>query len=307
MKFNCVLISLLVTTAIQASAIDVQSKVTARFSEIATDVTKILAGSKPSETLVVFDIDNTILKTATDFGSEHWFLWQKKLLDQGIKELPLVAHSMEDLLRVQAWIYQIGRMQPTAAEIPQEIAAFRSAGAQVVALTSRVLAARDASLKEMTLNQIQLSTAKELGLKIPIQAELAYDLQNLSESGLILQDVTEFKLGPAQKVAFENGVFFTQGQHKGIMLKILLHRTSRNFKNIIFVDDRPHHIQGMRDAFKTRPEQLYTYQYIYAQQWIDAFNSSQKQAVQKAWCYFSRGLLQAKILDSKKDNLNYCN
>ena len=139
-----------------------------------------------------------------------------------------------------------------------------------------------------------------------LQGAFPYDLKNLSESGVTEEDRELFKLGSPQEVSIEKGVFFTQGQHKGIMLKILLHRSSQVFKNVVFVDDRSHHVSGVRAVFKTQPQKMFSYQYVRSKEWIDQFNNSTKEEVQRAWCLFSRGIVEVLFATDRNLIFNPC-
>jgi hypothetical protein len=267
------------------------SLVTPHFNEV-LQMTRDLKGPG---TLYVVDIDNTLLKNTSDLGSEHWFLWQKKLLEGGVRNLPLVADSQESLFEIQNIIYQAGRMTPVSSEFIDHLNFSAAQGAQVIALTSRLAEMRSATLKEMQSNLVPLSSRKKLGLQDFTEAELPYDLNHPENSGLSRQEVEEMQLSSPRPVTFDSGVFFTQGQHKGAMLRSLLHRSLARFQNIVFIDDRVHHVEGMKIAFKNRPEKLYAVQYTRSREWIDTFNAGDKQEAQNSWCKLVAGLVTSNI------------
>lgn len=275
-------------------AFDVASVVTSSFSDI-DKMTRSLVATDPVGTLYVTDIDNTFFRTASDLGSEHWFLWQKGLLEAGHQALPLVTNSLEGLFAIQGWIYQAGTMEAVANQGPALLRDITRSGAHAIALTSRVLEAGDYSAREFRDHQAPLSSSEDLGLKTFLQTTLPYHLDNLESSGLNAQLVQELKLGAPKEVVFEGGVFLTQGQHKGAMLISLLSQLPRRYRNIVFVDDRAHHISGMRQAFRHRAENLYTFQYTRSLNWVEAFNKGDKAQVQTVWCELARGLRLAGV------------
>jgi hypothetical protein len=214
-----------------------------------------------------------------------------------LRSVPAVAKNVDDLLMVQGWIYQMGRMSPVASGQVDFIREAVQKGAHVIALTSRMINVRDATLKELQGNGMNLTSAKELGLTNFLQATLP----TFSPS-----DVEDFKLGPARDANFDGGVFFTQGQHKGVMLKTLLQGLPREYTNIVFVDDRSHHIEGMRAVFKERREALYSYQFTHSLDWVQAFNKSDKLESQEAWCALAKGLRASAIRNPSDLRFHVC-
>lgn len=304
----CHLLFSLIFQPLQVFALIKQSKTTSEFKEIVTDIYKIVSENNLQQTLIVFDIDNTILKTITDFGSEHWFLWQKKLIEEKNYTLPAVTQSIDDLLKIQGWIYQIGSMSPVDPLIPPFTDKLKNNHhVHLIALTSRMLGVRDATQKELILNKINLSSTDDFYLKRSMHLIFPYDLKNLNLSGLTSEDVQKYNLKKPLKISFENGVLFTQGQHKGIMLKIFLFLQMNKYKNIIFIDDRLHHIEGVKEVFNDKSESLYTFHYTQSKEWIDPFNEQDKFKVEKAWCVFSYSIFESRILSPLNLKVNYCN
>jgi predicted enzyme involved in methoxymalonyl-ACP biosynthesis len=66
------------------------------------------------------------------------------------------------------------------------------------------------------------------------------------------------KLGPARPVSYMDGIFMGAGQHKGAMLRTLLHKTNRLVKAVVFVDDTPKHCDRMHEAFGSTDVDLVT-------------------------------------------------
>lgn len=267
-------------------AIDAGSFATKDFQNIMQFASQLHHYENPSETLVVFDIDNTLLRLPNDFGSEQWFLWQSELLKRNTQTLPLVTDSIEHLLQAQSWIYYQNPMSIVDWKEKQWIEHLQRVGAAVITLTSRSLNVKEATLRELHRNQIPLTSARALGLQVQSKAYLPYELNRLAESGLTPQDVTEFKLGPASYVSFDLGAFITQGQNKGIMLKTLIHRMNRQFKSIIFIDDRLTHIESMRKMASRISEKVYSIHFNYSENWTQPFLFGDKSKVEKQWCDF---------------------
>ncbi len=252
----------------------------------------------PHEVLVVFDIDNTLLKLERDLGSEQWFLWQKELLDQKNHQLPLVADSLEDLLTVQSWIYHTYPMTLVTPAEGYWIHRLRQLGAATVALTSRSLNVHEATLREVYNNALELAKAEELGLDGNGYAYLPYSLENPEASGLSRSDIDIFKLGSPREVVFDQGVLLTQGQHKGAMLKTLMSRMQRKFKAVIFIDDRLGHIEAMRSMSDTVPQEIYSIHFNLSETWTRPFLQGDKTKTEKDWCVFADWLNREWFKDS---------
>ncbi|MGZ3797840.1 MAG: DUF2608 domain-containing protein, partial [Pseudobdellovibrionaceae bacterium] len=260
------------------------------FSEITEATANLLKNLQPEEVLVVFDIDNTLLRLAGDLGSEQWFLWQRELLDKHTQTLPVVTDSAENLLTVQSWIYNSQPMQVVDPLQRDWILQLRNAGTEVIALTSRSLNVHKATLREIRNNSILLSTANVLGLQNEGQVYLPYQLELPEKSGLTADDIENFKLGEPNPVLFDRGVFFTQGQNKGAMLKTLLARMKRSFKAIVFIDDRLKHVQAVREMATSVSKEVLSVHFNKSELWTIPFLEGDKEQAQADWCQFSKML-----------------
>lgn len=278
-----------------ASAKDAGSLTTKDFSQVEELLLQNLFRQvQPEEVLVVFDIDNTLLRLREDLGSEQWFMWQRELIDKGEQSFPSVTYSIENLLTVQSWIYNAYPMEVVDPLEKSWIKKLRHNGAAIIALTSRSLNVQRATLREMRRNSIPLSPAATLGLDGDGQTYIPYQLESPENSGLTTEDITYFKLGEAKPVLFEKGVFFTQGQHKGAMLKTFLNRMNRKFKAVVFIDDRSGHIQAMRAMAATIPHDVVSIHFNLSEDWTLPFFNSEKNKAQSDWCDFA-DYLNAKV------------
>jgi len=280
---------------------------TKNFQDVIRATSKINTIIKPQETLIVFDIDNTLLKFSTDFGSEQWFLWQSEMLNNKFVGLPLVSNTLANILEVQSWIYKRYPMEIVDIRQKSWITQLKKQYAGIIALTSRSLNVHDATLREIFRNKLKFSSASELCLKNEGKLYLPYQLEHLNESGLTTSDVANFKLGPANFVVFDRGAFLTQGQNKGIMLKTLLHRMARKFKSVIFIDDRLKHIEAMRMMAKSVPEiMIYSIHFNLSETWTQPFLKGNKLMVEKQWCDFASWLDKVVFKDPFKQIYQSC-
>lgn len=263
---------------------------TPKFEEIMEQTQHLLSWYNPRDILFVWDIDNTLLKMDYDLGSEHWFLWQKGLIENGVSSLPSVTDSISHLLEVQSWIYEARTMSPVDRRQPFWIQTLQNQGAAVIALTSRSLNVQFPTIRELQRNQIVLTEENQIGLPRFNGAFVPYSLERPEEAGLSSKDITEWNLGTPRPVVFASGVYLTQGQHKGAMLKTLLHRMHRKFRAIVFIDDRRSHIDNMILAAETVSEDIYSIHFHYSEFWTKPFLEGSKNMVQDDWCQFAKSL-----------------
>lgn len=263
---------------------------TSNFSDVAKTISTAVSTYGAHQVLLALDIDNTTLETEKDLGSEHWFLWQSKLIRDGHLDEGAVTNKISDVLELQAHIISLSSMKPVEPSIPMVLSQYGAIGTKMIALTSRGLSMHDATLRELSVNEFpyaRFAPGPEEGYA---GTYMPYNLAHMEDSGLSQEDITKFDLKESRPVIYDRGVYLTAGQHKGVMLRALLHKIRRNFKAIIFVDDRLHHSEGMRAAFADRPEVVTTIQYTRTAGKVEKFATSDKREVKESWCEFARAL-----------------
>jgi len=167
------------------------------------------------QVLVVLDIDNTILTSDTDLGSDIWYQWQTDKLD--LKPLPDQKLDRDCLFNEAiCLLYELGTMSLTDSLLPGYVKSWQNAGLTVFALTSRSPRCRASTERDLEQNDINLSVSP---LRTVDGLEIHFDKP--ADSNL----------------SYHEGVFMTQGANKGTMLADILQRSGRTFKAIIFVDD----------------------------------------------------------------------
>lgn len=264
------ILSVLLALSPQALAADAGRHQTPEFAAVRAIMDEALAAAgDPSQVLVVFDIDNTILATDDDLAGEHWFLWQSEMIKAGNFDDGAVAKTLDELLVVQGWLYTIGRMHAVEPRIPDDVKQLASRGTRFMALTSRNPEIRDVTLRELAKNGF------DLGASAPGPSG-GYAGPFVPEAG-------------AKPVIFERGVMLTSGQNKGVMLRALLAKTGATFSDIVFVDDRPHHLEGVQAAFADRPERVRTVRYVHELPRVEAFHAGDKAEVKGQWCALAAG------------------
>jgi hypothetical protein len=166
-----------------------------------------------SNTLVVFDIDNTIAHPTEELGSDEWSChWVNQKMAMGYDEVSSVYYSHPIYFYVQFNIL----LQPTEPIVPALIAYLIDNGIATMALTARSL-----FIAERTLEQLK-------------KINITFFLPGISPDDLIL---------PTQRLCFyKNGIIFTDGSDKGECLQQFFAIMGYYPEKVIFVDDKMKHI-----------------------------------------------------------------
>ena len=178
------------------------------------------------QVLVVFDIDNTLLAMEQGLGSDQWYYWQKHLQEEN----PCSSMLVSDRFKVQGALYFASAMRPTQPDVAQQVTRLQEAGLRVISVTSRGPGYRLVTFRELRRNGISFRPGA-----LPPEA-------GFSES--FIPD------GGARPARYEDGVFFTAGQHKGSMLKALLDKTGTPWpKVVVIADDKADNLNAMMETF----------------------------------------------------------
>lgn len=215
-----------------------------------------------SSTLVVFDIDDTLLTATEFFGSDKWYDWQqgRALNSKGEVLITAPDDQVNCLFDTLGIAFEIGVNQPTQDNMAQLV---RGVNNDVLLLTARSDVYRAATMRELARNQLEFTS----GALIP--PELAYHYA-----------VTHG--GRTANVSYVNGVFMVKGMDKGVMLLDLLQRSGREYDAVIFVDDKTHNITNMANALKSAAIDFYGFEYTRVDKTVTQSEVAQAQTTAKA-------------------------
>lgn len=233
--------------------------------------------------LVAIDIDNTLMYLPQNFGSDQWFYWQSKNCI-GKKKAPdfCTTTSFGELLDLQGKIFAVSNMLPTHYKTVDVVANLQKKGYKVILLTSRGKEFRSATYRALRMNNMWFKKSA-IGPKGGFPSHYKpYNLKNLKASGITKEESIVAKLKKPRSVSYMDGVFMGAGQHKGIMLKSLIHKTKTKFKAIVFADDHKKHTKSMHQIFtKKKGIELVTFRYSKIDPMVKAFKEK-KSAKNKA-------------------------
>ena len=231
---------------------------TSTFRSVEKHVRELSEKYGPSEVLLVFDIDNTLLRAKQDLGSDQWFEWQSDAISHNTSEAGF--KDFDTLLEVQAHYYQLSTMSLTEACLPGIMKSFKDAGHPMFLLTSRGPNLRNVTERELKRNQLWFADSALM-------------------KG-IAEDITEapFK----NSVSFMNGIFMTSGHHKGEALDYLVKKSGKSFKAIIFVDDLERHTKRVFDKFASTNTEISTFRFSREDVRVKSFKEGSKEEVTRA-------------------------
>lgn len=176
----------------------------------------------PKRTLLVLDIDDTLLTSDHFFGSDKWYDWQKTLPAGDPGKVPC-------LFDVISLNYETGTQRPTQPNAAQLVNALN---VDKLMLTSRNPLYRGGT--QRTLHDNGFTLPAMLG---PSADGRSFDLRKSPDAAPV-------------RVVYDNGIFMTTGQDKGKALLSLLQRLKLHYDRVLLVDDGERNITHMRDALQ---------------------------------------------------------
>jgi hypothetical protein len=194
-----------------------------------------------------------------------------------------VADTFDGLLEVQGILYNLGHMHPPQEDLPSIIADMQQKGISTIILTSRGPEFRVATERELKRCGYDLA-ANALPVKgLPGGRYLAYDPANPEKDGLTALEVKLLNLAEPRPVSYENGVFMTAGQHKGVMLMTLIKHSDRDIKAIVYVDDNVRHVGNVFSSALDRKLDVSSFQYQREDTRVQKFQYGDKNEVTRRW------------------------
>lgn len=240
MRFIIIFIcSLLINSSI-AQVINYQ---TDTFADIEAQYKK--SGSDPKTTLMVFDLDDTLITMSQALGSVGWWDWQHALQKQGDNSDKLFTKDYQQLVRIQNILFQLIKMEVTEESVIPFLEQAVNQETILLGLTARGKEHLSATLMQLKDNQFTVD--KEL-----IFRKYGLKLNNDQTSEADNFHCPQFE----REVIYQQGILFLDGEDKGEALLCILANTKQNIKTILFVDDAKRNIVSMEKAFSDRNDLL---------------------------------------------------
>lgn len=184
---------------------------------VTDSMAQALAEAAP-DTLVVVDLDNTLIRPTTGLGSDEWFyhLEERIAADEGLSEAAAADRAMDVWNDVQARIH----VQPVEPGVPALLRSLQRRNVRVLGLTARTHEIAEVTRRQLASVGIDLAAASPR--RAPWRARL--------------RDVARYR----------DGIVFV-GEHndKGEVLAAFLRELPRRPGRVLFVDDRDKHVRAV--------------------------------------------------------------
>lgn len=215
------------------------------------------------KTLVIFDIDDTLLEANHFVGSDKWYNWQKgrhSVSPTGEKISIKDSEKFGCISSLLSTFFELGSThltQKDAVDIVNELSTF-----DTMLLTARTTSYRISTERELKRFSIDLSNQHLLDKNKGI-------LFDLNDGNRIA------------KVTYQNGVVLSSGLNKGKVLEEILKRTEKSYEYIYFIDDSEKNIRLMHEAWKNKKVQLKNFHYTRVDKSISSEEIAQSNAIKK--------------------------
>ena len=269
-------------------SLNASEKLESKTLGLALEKAKAMKQIYGKEVLVALDLDNTLLKTDQNLGGEEWWEWQTKLV--GTKDPLRVGCKFGDLLEQELRILDWSHMSPTESDAATTIQQIQDLGVYTVILTSRGPDNVSHTLRELSRNKMDFSRKALPPSEGFASSYLPFEAQSPGEAGLSDEEIGKFKLLPHRPVAYQSGVFFVSGQHKGEMLKTLLKKTKTTIKGIVYVDNLSRQTEKVWEAFFGSKIDLVDIRYSGTDPIFEKFDKDNKKAVTASYKKFHKVL-----------------
>lgn len=256
MRFFVLMLGILIPCLGQARILELTD-----FRDVEPLVDEVVQRHRPQEVLLVLDYDHTIAQTL-GVGGESWFRWQLSELERPPQGRSKLISSLLDILYLQVFILEHVPAELVQPEKTQILSRFQRGGIRSIVVTARNPIFRDITLKDLERFGIEFESS---GLQ-PAEGfgrnYFPYRNEHPESDGLEPDAVSRYGLfSTPRPIRYEKGILFTSGQHKGAMLRTLLHKTGAAPTAIIFVDDALHHLQSVEQAFAGSAIEMHSIHY----------------------------------------------
>jgi hypothetical protein len=223
----------------------------AEVREIAS-VAEIVPALAPG-TLLVFDIDNTLLEPVGNIGSDQWYYYLSVAI---ARDGPGLSPEQVQARADDVWTRTLDRVKvrPVEALTPTLVREQQQRGLQVMGLTARAESDAPATFRQL----------HAIGVDLQASAVRKDELR-------------------AQDGFYSHGVLFVgEGVDKGKLLVDFLARIDLKPARVVFVDDKPHHARNVDAALGAAGIPVVAFRYGAADAKVRAFNEVMGEATEAA-------------------------
>lgn len=181
------------------------------------------------DTLVIFDIDNTLIRQNSMVGTHQWGDY---IRDRGVRRGMDVKAASELQHKLFADLQSKVTVLPTENEVTVILKQLSERNIPHFALTARA-----PIIKDVTISQLQI---------------LGHDFSTSFPEQKDISQLDSF---------LKQGIIFSGSTPKGELLKLIIENSVRKPTHVIFIDDRSYNLESVEASLKDYPVKLNSYRY----------------------------------------------
>ncbi|MEC7840289.1 MAG: DUF2608 domain-containing protein [Chlamydiota bacterium] len=195
------------------------------------------------ETLILFDIDNTLMEPTQTLGSDQWFQHTlKERRNNGMKREDALDLTLSQWMSIQS-VTKVKVVEEGTAELIDHL---QKEGFTLMGLTTRGL-----GLSTRTVFQL-----KSLDINLTTTAPTHEEIFFINHHGVL----------------FRGGILFTAGTNKGMALAKFLHLIGKEPENIVFINDKWSNIREVEVVAEKYQVPFTGLRYSYTDEKVANFN-----------------------------------
>ena len=197
-----------------------------------------------AQTLVIFDIDDTLLESANFVGSGKWYNWQREreVFDKNGQQVSIKKEQQfYCMFRTLGTLFEIGSTHLTQNDAVDVFNQHKKYDLMI--LTARTAKYRAATERELNKHNIHLENKH---FKSVIKG-LDYTFNDEKRTA---------------RVTYKKGIAMASGLNKGMVLADILKKAQKNYQHIYFIDDSKKNIKNLAAEWKNKPSKLTLLHYI---------------------------------------------
>ncbi|MES3036864.1 MAG: DUF2608 domain-containing protein [Bdellovibrionota bacterium] len=191
-------------------------------------------------TLVVFDIDNTLLRQDHQIGTHQWGDYMKaRAIKNGMPAEQAAAFQHKAFAEIQPY----AKVQIVEPKVSKLLKYLKNRNVKHFALTARS-------------SHIMDTTIKQLGI---LKHDFASSFPSQKDTTLLNNYLRE-------------GVIFSGDTPKGELLKLIISNSNVRPDKIVFIDDKLYNLESVEKSFAEETIMLTSYRYSAADVFVKSFN-----------------------------------
>jgi len=183
-------------------------------------------------TLVIFDIDDTLLEAVNFVGSGKWYKWQRgRVVYNPMGKLVSVNKNQQFhcMFRTLGTLFEVGSTKLTQSDAVEIFNQFKDYDLMI--LTARTAKYRVATERELAKHGIFLAS-KQFSI---VNTRLDFQFNDTKRTA---------------RVTYDKGIVMSSGLNKGLVLKTVLEQANKTYKHIYFIDDSAKNVKQMEEEWQ---------------------------------------------------------